>query len=66
MSYHLAAELVYQGFDLRDVGEAKIVDFTTTCPVCGHGEATIDGPAEPCGFIETCCNCDHTFVDLTP
>ena len=37
----------------------------TTCPECGHGEATIVGPAEPTGFIETCLKCDHTFVDPT-
>jgi hypothetical protein len=60
-----AAELVFQGVNLESVASAPIIDTTTTCPMCGHVEAVFVCPAEPTGFVETCCRCDHTFVDPT-
>jgi transposase-like protein len=62
----IAAELVYQGVNLADLAAAPIIDTTTTCPRCGHGEAVFVCPAAPTGHVETCCRCEYTFVDPTP
>jgi hypothetical protein len=62
----VAAEAVFHGVNLAELGSAPLVDTTTTCPNCGHHEATFDFPAEPTGFVETRLRCDHTFVDPTP
>lgn len=62
----VAAELVYQGINLAELADAPVIDSTTTCPRCGHDEATVLCPAESTGFVETCCKCGFTFVDPTP
>lgn len=62
----MAADLVYQGFNLDELAKAPIIDTTVTCPACGHGEAVIGDPAPEGGFFECCCRCGIDFVDSTP
>lgn len=61
-----AAELVGLGVNLQNLTQTPIVDCTTVCPECGHGEALLGEPAEPSGFFETCLGCGHAYIDSTP
>lgn len=60
------AEAVFNGVNLRDLADAPIIDATVTCPACGHGEAVMGQELPEGGFMETCCQCGHDFVDTNP